>query len=812
MNATTTPASRRRHVAVRTGFDPLQTANTFPEPSGSAPMPARNVPTWTTARKDAVGCSLGPSRLWFTIAKGIITEIFYPRIDIPQVKDLGFLIADGNGYWQELKALGAYDVESEGPGIPALTVRHHHERFEMTLRICPDPERDVLMVEFALEGDASLRPYVLCAPRLGEDVDHNRAYASSWDGRPVLWAEHQPFGLALSCADVYGGSGFGMRSAGGVGASDGWQDFHQHGRMTWAYAEAGPGEVALMAALPRKGTLALALATSKEAAATLAWAALIAGFSCAWEAQCTAWRAWQKHQSFSPRLSKILSSKAQALFSNSATVLKVHEDRTFPGALVASLSIPWGEASESRAGYHLVWARDLAESGQALLAMGLTADARAVLTYLCATQQADGHWLQNQWLGGKPFWQGVQLDETAFPVLLAGALKVQDALGAIQVADMVRRALTFIIKEGPATSQDRWEEDAGVNTFTLAVVIAALVEGAVFLDDRAQACALMVADYWNSRLEDWTWVEGGRLAERFRVPGYYLRIAPNEVLTNGDAKGICLVIKNRAHDPHWAANEQVATDFLQLCRYGLRDPRDPQIVASVVVMDRLLKTDTPNGPVWHRYTGDGYGEHVDGSPFDGTGRGRGWPLLTGERGHYALLAGEDPLPYIEAMAAMCGHGGLLPEQVWDAEPIPGRDLCPGKPSGSAMPLVWAHAEFIKLCLSAMAGFPVDRPQATWKRYGGQRPNPTFVLWRLRQPVNSVSCGKELRILLEGPAIVHWGRNGWHQITDTPTDDWGLAHIAVLPTDTMKAGETVEFTLCWVPGQHWQGNDFCVQVV
>ena len=132
-----------------------------------------------------------------------------------------------------------------------------------------------------------------------------------------------------------------------------------------------------------------------------------------------------------PALNKLLSADSHALLQRSAAVIKCHEDRTFPGALVASLSVPWGEASSSRGGYHLVWARDLVESAGAFVALGCLADAQRILGYLIATQQADGHWLQNQWLGGKPFWQGIQLDETAFPVLLASALAERDALGPV---------------------------------------------------------------------------------------------------------------------------------------------------------------------------------------------------------------------------------------------------------------------------------------------------------------------------------------------------------------------------------------------
>ena len=785
----------------------------IPQPSGKAPAPATPAPpTWATAKKDMVGTSLGPARLWFTVAQGIVTEVYFPRIDIPQLKNMGFIVADDQGFWQELRMLPGYTLDFAGSGIPALTVHHRHPRFTMTLKICPDQYRDVLLVNIELSGDESLRAYVLAATRLGGDAENNRAWAGEWAGRPLLWAEQGPFGLALLCADSNGMPGFGMRSVGSMGESDIWQDFKNHNRMTWSYAEAGPGEVTLAAAVPRRCTLALGLSDSKEAAATLAWASLTQGFEYMWKAQHNAWTVWQKAWQWPP-ITDSLSAAALELLSHSATILKVHEDRTYPGALVASLSIPWGETSQSRGGYHLVWPRDLVETAGALLAMGWTAEARDVLCYLISTQRANGHWFQNQWLGGKPYWQGVQLDEVAFPILLAAALHERDALGDIAVRDMVWRALDFLVREGPITGQDRWEEDTGINTFTLAVVIAALVEGAYFLEGRARECALMVADYWNYRLEDWTWVEGTDLARRLEVSGYYMRAASGDVLIQAEAKQDILHIKNRAHDPDLPAQEQLATDFLQLVRYGLREPKDPKILASIIAADKLLKTDTPNGPVWHRYNGDGYGEHLDGAAFDGNdGCGRGWPLLTGERGHYAIVAGEDPLPYIQAMAAMTGPGGLLPEQVWDTDAIPELDLFPGCPSGSATPLVWAHAEFIKLCLSASVGYPVDRPKQTWQRYGGQKPNIPFYLWSLRQRILVLPAGKELRLMLPIAARVHWGRNGWQGIADLLTEDWGLGHIASLATVDMRPGESIEFTLYWPDTEQWQGEDFQVTIV
>jgi glucoamylase len=240
--------------------------------------------------------------------------------------------------------------------------------------------------------------------------------------------------------------------------------------------------------------------------------------------------------------------------------------------------------------------------------------------------------------------------------------------------------------------------------------IAALVAGAELLRPPASDWALELADFWNSNIERWTSVAGTALAKRLAVPGYYVRVLPLQILERPDIIRQVMPIRNRSDHVGVPADDAIGTEFLQLVRFGLRNAEDPLILASIRVADALLKTETPCGPVWHRYNGDGYGEHDDGSAYDGTGRGRGWPLLTGERGHYEVAAGRDPWPYLEAMSAMASPGGMLPEQLWDADPIPGRRLMPGRPTGSAMPLVWAHAEFIKLLISRQLGQPVDQPR------------------------------------------------------------------------------------------------------
>jgi glucoamylase len=251
---------------------------------------------------------------------------------------------------------------------------------------------------------------------------------------------------------------------------------------------------------------------------------------------------------------------------------------------------------------------------------------------------------------------------------------------------------------------------------------------------------------------------------------------------------------------------------LQLVRFGLRQPDDPLILASIRVADALLKTETPSGPVWHRYNCDGYGEHDDGSPYDGTGRGRGWPLLTGERGHYELVAGRDPAPYLEAMCRMASPGGMLPEQVWDADPIPSRRLIPGRPTGSAMPLVWAHAEFIKLLISRHLGRPVDRPRAVWQRYRGRRPTARYAFWWPHAPIAGLPVGARLALALPMPALVHWGHDGWQDTADAPTSDSGLGfHVAVLESSRLAPSARVDFTWRWQESGDWHNHNYAVAI-
>jgi len=772
------------------------------------------LPTWSSSDKEMVGCPLGPARLWFTIGGGIVNEVYYPRVDIPQIRDLGFIVGDGAGFWVEVKRMWNHDLQLADAGAPAVKIVHRHARFELTLRVTPCEDRDVLLIEVQLTGDPTLKPYALLAPHLGGTGHGNRAAVVSYRGRRVLWAEQGPFALALAAATPAQTDAFSRGGAGYTGENDGWQDFFRHGAMTWEFDEAGPGNVALMGELPRQAVLALGFGSSADSAATLALTALAEPFEASWTRQETAWTRWHAAGPPVDQLPADLPAEILQQLRTSTMVLRTHRDKTYPGAMVASLSVPWGNTHEEREGYHLVWPRDLVECAGALLAVGATTEAHNTLRYLLATQHADGHWNQNQWLGGKGYWSGIQLDEAAFPVLLVAALGERDALGGIEVADMVRRALSFVVRTGPVSDQDRWEEDAGLNTFTLAVCIAALVAGAPHLPAQARELALAFADYWNARLEEWTAVADTPLAQRHGIPGYYVRVAPPEALTDRCCPpNLVLAIKNRARDPELPVSEQIGVDFLQLVRFGLRRADDPLILATVRLVDALLKVDTPSGPAWHRYSGDGYGEHEDGSAYDGTGRGRAWPLLTGERGHYELAAGRDPLPLITAMSRMASSGGMMPEQVWDAAPIPARGLLPGRPTGGAMPLAWTHAEYIKLIISRTLKRPFDRPELVWQRYRGERPAISRVIWCEHAPVSELPQGCALTLALREPGTFRVGTDGWQEVREQQTNPHTLGlHLVEIDTARLNAGQSIDVTFRHSASDAWVGRDFRIRVV
>src|SRR4029077_18615557 len=385
---------------------------------------------------------------------------------------------------------------------------------------------------------------------------------------------------------------------------------------------------------------------------------------------------------------------------------------------------------------------------------------------------------------------------------------------------MVRNAASFIVRNGPVTQQDRWEEDGGYSPFTLAAEISALLAAADIADltghSDAAEIVRAVADAWNENVERLVYATGGDLATQLGVEGYYVRITPPDTDCSASPTQGFVPIKNRAPGQNVErAFHVVSPDSLALVRFGLRAPDDPRILNTMRVIDGLLSVDLPQGRCWYRYNGDGYGEHADGSAFDGTGIGRPWPLLAGERAHYALAAGhpddaEELLKVIENSTS--GESRLLPEQVWDVTEIPALELFRGKPTGSACPLVWAHAEYVKLRRSLRDGKVFDQPPQTVQRYLVDKPVQQFFEWRFNNKCRSVPRGRTLRLVLLYPALVHWSGDGWKTAQDANARDTGLGiYVLDLPTASLPVGGQVVFTLFWPNENRWESTDYSVTV-
>ena len=487
------------------------------------------------------------------------------------------------------------------------------------------------------------------------------------------------------------------------------------------------------------------------------------------------------------------------------------------------MSIPWGfsKGDDDLGGYHLVWPRDLVEIAGGLLAAGDGDHAKSVLEYLAAIQEPDGHWVQNSWLDGRPYWNGVQMDETAFPILLydmlwrGGILSAEEAL---RFSAVIETAAGFIVRNGPTTQQDRWEEDGGYTPFTLAVEIAALLAAADAMDRIGKIPIAEylreVADGWNEQIENWTYAVDTELSRKLGIEGYYIRIGLFDSNAVSSSRGFIAIANRTDADRSLEADLLLSPDALALVRFGLRAADDPRIINTVTAIDAVLKRELPAGPYWYRYNDDGYGEHANGAPFNGRGIGRLWPLLTGERAHYELALGrhDEAKRLLGTLEASASPGGLLPEQIWDTDDIPEHELFLGQPSGSAMPLAWAHAEHIKLLRSLRDGAVFDMPPQTKSRYIDNRPPPAPLCWRFTSKIRKIVVGRTLRLELLAPARIRWSSADWSSFADSETRATALGmFVCDLPTEKLRAGSVVRFTFFWTQGNAWEGTDFEVAV-
>jgi glucoamylase len=811
----------------------------------SAPGRPGLPPRWTSSAKQGVGTAIGTSSpLWFTLSHGIINEVYYPRVDLACTRDMGLIVTDGRDFFSEEKRQTRSQVEYLAEGVPAYRVTNVclAGRYLIEKEILSDPHRPVLLQHIRFkpqQGELDdYRLFAVLSPHLGNQGSDNTAWVGDYKGVPLLFAGQNGIGMAIACSAPWL-----ARSVGFVGVSDGWQDLSAHKRLTWQYQRAEDGNVALTGQIDLAGChgeflLAVGFGQSVNEAAHRAVSSVLDGIGSARHGFLKDWREWQESllpldpapysgQSHahhrSPRAA-IGGQPQQNVYRVSTTVIRTHEAKNFPGGFVASLSIPWGfsKGDNDLGGYHLVWPRDLVESAGGLMAAGAKPIACRVLRYLQVTQEDDGHWGQNMWLDGTPYWDGIQMDEASLPVLLVDLAHREGMLHPGERErfwPMVRHAAGYLARNGPVTQQDRWEEDPGYSPFTLSAEIAALLVAAEMADEQGEygeaEYLRETADLWHTNIDSWIYATDTDLARRVGVDGYYVRIAPDSPDAEVPVRGY-VVIKNRPSDEAVeVAGDLVSPDALALVRFGLRAADDPRIENTVKVIDAVLKVDLPAGPCWYRYNRDGYGEHGDGSPFDGTGVGRAWPLLTGERAHYELAAGrpDEAERLLRTMEQFSNGGGLLPEQVWDGDDLPDLELFRGQPAGSAMPLVWAHAEYIKLLRSLRDGKVFDMPPQTVERYLVQKKESPHFSWRFNHKCRRMPAGKTLRLETLAPAVAHWSVDGWRTVHDTPTADTGLGvHFVDLLTRELAVGAKVVFTFYWPDAAKWEGVDFCVEVV
>ena len=777
-------------------------------------------PRWTSARKDGIGTAYSvASRAWFTLWQGIVTEVYYPTVDRPQIRDWQLLITDGESFFEEekrdLKATTQYVHED------TLAFRVTQESafgYSLEKTIICDPHGASVLQRVKVTGPdkllKKLRIYSLCAPHCGGGGADNDAHVCTVNGQKILVANKRNQWLAMGATIA-----FSKASCGYVGHSDGWQDLADNMQMDWEFDTALGGNVAIMGEMLLNGSNEFTMAVSFGHGLNNAVTSLLQSLSYPFEAKleryCIQWQRTGK-------IDERLFSRAHDngfLLRTSQKILLAHEDKLNPGAFIASLSIPWGQAKgdEDLGGYHLVWPRDMANTATGLLAAGRHDTPLRALTYFACNQLQDGRFPQNFWISGEPYWSGVQLDEVAFPVMLAWRIHTLGGLRDFDPYPMVRKAVSFVILNGPVTQQERWEEASGFSPSTLAANIAALVCAAQFArragDDASADFVIDYADYLRCHLEEWTVTTSGQLHPE--VTEHFVRINPifdpREPVTPDNAE---VVIANLSPDEQhiFPARDVVDAGFLELVRYGILSPHDPLIEKSVAVVDHVLKVDTPFGPCWRRYNHDGYGQRADGTAFTGVGIGRAWPLLTGERGHYELAAGNDPTPYIQAMERFATEGGTLPEQVWDTDDIPDARLFLGKPTGSAMPLAWAHSEYIKL-LRSTADFRVfDLIPEVVARYQDAAATCKLIeIWHLRWQVPVIRAGFTLRIIAGEPFRLMHSFDGWTSNNETPCTDTIFEVYYVDLVMPASQAAPVEFTFFWTNKNQWHGTDYTVKV-
>jgi glucoamylase len=726
---------------------------------------------WTEADKDGFGTSTTTdSKVWYTLDDGELTEVYYPDLGTPSVRDLQLVVSDGKTFAEREARATTHKVQLVDQR--ALVYRQVNTDksgdYRITKTYVTDSTRSTLLVDVSFES-LSGKPYQVYAlydPSLDNGGDDDSGAVSA----EALVATDEGIASALTSSP-----NLGKKSTGYKGTSDGWQDLRRDYRMDWSYSSSPDGNVVQTARLPVDGvenrdlTLSLGFASSAESAIQEAQASLATGFEQARTEYEAGWQAYLASLQ-PPPASVSETGLLRKTYNASLMTLAAHEDKTYRGAYVASPSMPWvwGRGLDSRGpddtsgAYHLVWSRDLYQIATALLAAGDRAGAERALAYLFERQQKpDGSFPQNSEVDGTQRWENVQLDEVAFPLVLAWQLGRNDTA---TYQDHVKPAADYIVANGPPTPQERWENQGGWSPATIAAEIAGLVCAAEIAqangDTDSATTYQDTADNWQQNVEEWTVTTNGPLSDH----PYYLRITKSEGDNPADPDNPPDPDSPTTYEMGDAGPSEidqrlvVDTSYLELVRLGVKPANDLDIVHTLEVVDskaivgpfstppnepqkRGLRVKTPNGTFWYRYNFDGYGEQRDGEPWDigfphcdtlpkpclesQDTIGRAWPIFAGERGEYELAsegsaAAASASERLASIAKTGNSGYMLPEQVWDGYfPPSGKPgFAPGEGTFSATPLAWTHAQFVRLAWSIEVGHPVERPQIVYDRYVG----------------------------------------------------------------------------------------------
>lgn len=650
-------------------------------------------PHWAEADKTGFGTARATrSNVWFTLQDGRVSEVFYPDLSTPSVRSLEFVVAGEDFTDRASRDMQTTVTRTDERSLRFTQVSTDEDgHYELTAEYVTDPRHDTLLVQVRLAsldgGDYRLRAQY--RPALDNGTGGDRA-----DGRhDALWARDGKVASALLARPAVRSTSIGARVQ--------------------------------EASLADTATVALGFGSSVREALTEARGSLRAGFDDTRTAYDGGWHRYLDGLEDVPASAAAVEQQYLA----SALVLAAAEDKRHRGAFIASPSAPWvwgdeveGLSSPSGA-YHLVWSRDAYQFGTALWAMGDRAATKRIVRWLFEVQQKkDGSFPQNSDVAGTPVWGELQLDEVALPIALAHLA----GMDGERTWRGVRKAAEFLVgfkdeetgRRAPYSPQERWENQAGYSPNSIATQIAGLVCAADLARQHgAGALAkkwLDVADRWQAKVKDWTVTPNGPLSDQ----PYFLRLTKNgkpgtaSPYEMGDG-GPMSIDQRAVVDP----------SFLDLVRLGVLPADDPAVVTTLGVVDDELEVVTPNGSFWRRFSHDGYGETRTGGQWTITDPGanetlgRGWPILTGERGEYAVSAGQDATAYLAAMAAASGPSDMLSEQVWDNRPPTGDPCCPaGEGTRAATPLTWSHAELVRLAWTIELGRPVDQPEVVADRY------------------------------------------------------------------------------------------------